>query len=264
MQTMISLANTGYGLHRPHLDLVDHPVFQALPHNIRSIAQTHSRLIAEPAGESLPGKGYLSFVLAGVLGLFPDGDRICVATIVAGSVHGWDHALEPEGDLPAARALIDTTLCRVPAACVVDGLGRDWLNRLVARQSSRRLSGLAAEAACNASHLVQERLAKWLVRLHCGANGAPLRLTQADFGAMLGVQRTSVNAAAGRLQALGLVRFGRGKVQILDLARLRAASCGCGDPAPASPSSGVVSAPLGRAESPSWISQDAPRRGNAA
>jgi hypothetical protein len=76
---------------------------------------------------------------------------------------------------------------------------------------------------------VPERLAKWLVRLHCGGNGAPLYLTQADFGAILGVQRTSVNAAASRLQTRDLVRFGRGKVQVLNLAGLRQASCRCGE-----------------------------------
>lgn len=261
MQTMISLTNTGCGHHRPHLDLIDHPVFQALPRSIQSIAQARSRLMSLPAGQPMAESGFLSFVLAGVLGLFPNGDGICVATVVAGSVHGWDHALEPDIDRPTARALIDTTFCQVPADCVVDGLGRDWLNRLVARQSSRRLSGLAAEAACNASHLVQERLAKWLVRLHCGANGAPLRLTQADFGAMLGVQRTSVNAAAGRLQAMDLVRFGRGKVQILNLAGLRAVSCGCGEDAPFSAS---VAATHLRAEPASWTSQDAALRDTAA
>ncbi|MFK4229735.1 Crp/Fnr family transcriptional regulator [Brevundimonas sp. NPDC003935] len=244
------------------MDLVDHPVFQALPRSIQSIAQARSRLMTIPAGQPLVETGFLSFVLAGVLGLFPHGDRICVATVVAGSVHGWDHALEPDAGRPTARALIDTTFCRVPADCVVDGLGRDWLNRLVARQSSRRLSGLAAEAACNASHLVQERLAKWLVRLHCGANGAPLRLTQADFGAMLGVQRTSVNAAAGRLQSLGLVRFGRGRVQILDLAGLRAVSCGCGDSR--TPSATMVVGPQRPAESASLVSNDAHQRDTAA
>lgn len=262
MQTMISLNNTGCGLHRPHLDLADHPVFQALPRHIQSIAQAHSRLMSIPAGQPLVEKGFLSFVLAGVLGLFPNGNGICVATIVAGSVHGWDQALEPDGDRPLARALIDTTLCRVPADCLVENLGRDWLTRLVARQSSGRLSGLAAEAACNASHLVQERLSKWLVRLHCGANGAPLRLTQADFGAILGVQRTSVNAAAGRLQAQGLVRFGRGKVQILNLAGLRAVSCGCGDHG--SYSAVAAAAPLRPAKSASWISRDAPLQDTAA
>jgi len=259
---MISLTITGCGFHQPHLDLGDHPVFQALPDRFQSTALARRRLTSLPAGQALEEDGFLSFVLTGVLGLFPKSDGVCVATIVAGSVHGWDQALEPDGDRPPARALIDTTLCRVPADCVVEHLGRDWLTRLVARQSSGRLTGLAAEAVCNASHLVQERLAKWLVRLHCGANGAPLRLTQADFGAMLGVQRTSVNAAAGRLQAMGLVRFGRGKVQILDLAGLRAVSCGCGEHGLSSVS--AAAAPLRAAESASWDAREAPLRNTAA
>ncbi|MGH7018523.1 MAG: hypothetical protein ACREEY_01500 [Brevundimonas sp.] len=79
---------------------------------------------------------------------------------------------------------------------------------------------------------------------------------------MLDVQRTSVNAAARRLQALGLVRFGRGEVQILDLAGLRAVSCGCGDSR--TPSGTMVVAPQRPAEPASWVSNDADQRDTAA
>ncbi|MGH7018746.1 MAG: Crp/Fnr family transcriptional regulator [Brevundimonas sp.] len=170
--------------------------------------------------------------MTGLLGFFPDNKRICVSVIVAGAVHGWDQALDAGAPRATARALLDTLVFRVSAESVIAPLGREWLTRLVASQAPTRLHFLADEAACNASHLVTERLAKWLVRLHCGANGAALRLTQADFAAMLGVQRTSVNAAAGRLQEQKLVRFGRGKVEILNLEGLRQASCGCGETPP--------------------------------
>lgn len=263
MQAMNSLSTTDAKNTRSDLDLCDHPVFQALPASVQSRAEAHSALVTIHAGEPVVEDGYLSFVLAGVLGLFPDGGRICVAMIVSGSVYGWDQALLPAEGRPAAKAVVDTILCRVPANCIVEGLGRDWLTRLVALQSSSRISGLAAEAACNASHLVVERLAKWLVRLHCGANGAPLHLTQADLGAMLGVQRTSINAAAGRLQEKGLVRFGRGKVQILDLAGLRAASCGCGQAAPRQ-TEPRVAATQRPSEPRSWSSRDATRQASAA
>lgn len=229
MTAVISLVDTEESSRRHGLQLGDHPVFQALPPRVQSRAKADSALVSIAAGQTVAEDGQLSFVLSGVLGLFPNAGRICVAAVVAGSVHGWDQALHPECNRPEARALTDTLVCRTPAASVVDGLGRDWLHRLVARQSSIRVMALAEEAACNASHCVQERLSKWLVRLHCGSNGAPLGLTQADFGAMLGVQRTSINAAAGRLQQKGLVKFGRGKVHIIDLAGLRSASCGCGD-----------------------------------
>ncbi|WP_313001892.1 Crp/Fnr family transcriptional regulator [Brevundimonas sp.] len=251
MTAVISLVDTTENGRRPGLDLGDHPVFQALPPQVQSRAQSQGVLMHIAAGQTLAEDGHLTFVLSGVLGLFPNGGRICVAAVVAGSVHGWDQALHPECNRPEARALTDTLACRTPAASVIDGLGRDWLNRLVALQSSLRLMALAEEAACNGSHCVQERLAKWLVRLHCGANGAPLGLTQADFGAMLGVQRTSINAAAGRLQEKGLVKFGRGKVQILDLPGLRSASCGCGGGTPL-PSTRPSPTAMRPAEPSSW------------
>ncbi|MNS31408.1 hypothetical protein D3C72_634650 [compost metagenome] len=229
MQTMIQLTTLRDAPSRSQLEIRDHPVFQALPPAVQDRALTNGRLKMLAPGEEVDDDEGLFFVLAGVLGLFPGRQRICVSLVVAGSVYGWDQALDAHAPQSTARAIVETLVCRVPAESVLAPLGRDWLTRLVARQAPTRLHFMAAEAACNASHLVTERLAKWLVRLHCGANGAPLRLTQADFAAMLGVQRTSINAAARRLQELGAVRFGRGKVQVIDLARLRQVSCGCGE-----------------------------------
>lgn len=239
---------------RSRLEVQDHPVFQALPADAQARIEACARGASVAAGEVLPNDGGLYFILSGVVGLFPGGGRICVAAVTAGSVHGWDQALEPGARRPEARALIDTVVCRVAAAPLVEAMGREWLTRLVARHATARLDALATEAACNASHLVPERLAKWLVRLHCGGNGAPLLLTQADFGGMLGVQRTSVNAAAARLQSQDLVRFGRGRVQVLNLDGLRQASCGCGEAvAPASAASRpAVRRPDLDAEAVSW------------
>jgi len=230
MQTFSDLAKFPKNPDPPRLQIQDHPVFQALPSEARRQAELNSALLMLSPDEDIQDDEALYFILAGMLGLFPDGRRICVSVVVAGSVHGWDQAMDPTALRSTARPLINTHACRVPAACVLESLGPDWLTRLVARQAQTRLHVLAAEAACNASHLVKERLAKWLVRLYCGAHGAPLRLTQADFAAMLGVQRTSINAAAARLQDQDLVRFGRGKVEVIDLAGLRRASCGCGEP----------------------------------
>jgi hypothetical protein len=44
---------------------------------------------------------------------------------------------------------------------------------------------------------------------------------------MLGVQRTGVSAAAGKLQRAGLIRYSRGIVDILDRRGLRERSCEC-------------------------------------
>ena len=52
-------------------------------------------------------------------------------------------------------------------------------------------------------------------------------LTQEFLAMMLGVRRSSVNAAMRSLQRKGLVRYSRGHVTILDRKRLQAAACEC-------------------------------------
>ena len=214
---------------RPRAHIGDHPVYGALP------PDAQRRLIAEGTEVDLPGdarmpldKDHLWFVISGVLGAFPPDSEVCVAPVVSGAVYGWDHALGFSGSGAQVRPLLDVRLFQVPAASAREALGYDWLARFVALQAVQRLTFLEQEAACNASHRVSERLAKWLLRLHHGGNGAPLRLNQARLAAMLGVQRTSINVAARSLQATGGVRFSRGKASILDVARLTAGSCRCG------------------------------------
>jgi len=216
-----------HGRSRAHI--ADHPVYSALP------PEAQRRLIAEGTEVDLPGdarlaldRDHLWFVISGVLGAFPPDSEVCVAPIVSGAVYGWDRALGFSGSCAQVRPLLDVRLFRVPADAAREALGYDWLARFVALQAVQRLTFLEQEAACNASHRVSERLAKWLLRLHHGGNGAPIRLNQARLAAMLGVQRSSINGAARSLQAMGGVRFSRGKASILDVARLTAGSCRCG------------------------------------
>jgi CRP-like cAMP-binding protein len=82
-------------------------------------------------------------------------------------------------------------------------------------------------AACNASHSVEARLSRWLLRARDLQGSDDLNLTQEFLSQMLGVRRSSVSVVAHALQELGLIRYSRGHIRILDLAGLQAAACEC-------------------------------------
>ena len=82
-------------------------------------------------------------------------------------------------------------------------------------------------AACNISHTLEARLARWLLRCRDLMGGDNLDLTQEFLGQMLGVRRTSMSLVAGTLQQAGLIQYRRGHIHIVDVESLRDAACEC-------------------------------------
>jgi CRP-like cAMP-binding protein len=82
-------------------------------------------------------------------------------------------------------------------------------------------------AACNISHTVESRLARWLLRCRDLIGSDKLPLTQEFLGQMLGVRRSSVSVVAGTLQRAGLIRYARGHIQIEDVDGLKDSACEC-------------------------------------
>ena len=82
-------------------------------------------------------------------------------------------------------------------------------------------------AACFATHVVEARLCRWLLRARDLSEGDTLNFTQEYLAEMLGVRRTSVTVVAHTLQAAGLIKYARGKIQILDADGLRESACEC-------------------------------------
>jgi len=82
-------------------------------------------------------------------------------------------------------------------------------------------------AACNQSHVLAQRLARWLLMVRDRVGRNEFRLTQEFLARMLGVRRAGVNDAASKLQRRGLITYRRGKMRILSVEGVRQASCAC-------------------------------------
>lgn len=99
--------------------------------------------------------------------------------------------------------------------------------RLLNRYLYVLMAQIAQSVACSRFHVLDARLARWLLQTHDRADSNPFNLTHQFLAFMLGVRRAGVTIAAGRLQRLNLIRYNRGRVEIVDRKGLEAISCPC-------------------------------------
>jgi len=101
------------------------------------------------------------------------------------------------------------------------------LQRLLLLHTQVLIAQISQTAACNRHHLLEKRLARWLLTAQDCALSNDLRLTQEFISDMLGTRRAGVTVAAGMLQKAGIISYSRGKITILDRKALQAAACEC-------------------------------------
>ncbi|OUL18301.1 Crp/Fnr family transcriptional regulator [Nostoc sp. 106C] len=101
------------------------------------------------------------------------------------------------------------------------------LRSILLRYTQALIAQISQTAACNRLHVLEQRLARWLLESQDRLNSDNLMLTQEFIADMLGVRRAGVTQAAQKLQENGLIEYKRGHVHILNQQGLEAAACEC-------------------------------------
>jgi CRP-like cAMP-binding protein len=197
---------------RPHLRTVTLPQSQPLV----SIGDTITQVY-------LPHSGVISLVVE-----LDQGERVEVAMI------GRDSALNLSAVLGVSNAVTNAVVMFSGTASILDvdrlrmeAEGRPAMRGLLARHGMALFVQAQQTAGCNATHPVENRLARWLLRVRDLTGSNTFTLTQELMAQMIGARRNSVSFVAGALQQLNYIRYSRGHIEIIDLEGLNRSACEC-------------------------------------
>jgi CRP-like cAMP-binding protein len=208
----------------------------ALSRDDQALIAPHLHLVSYPRGTVLVEAGEdvracvfpCDGTVAALVVILPDGATAETATVGREGAIGGIVSL---GHKPAfARAVVQIAgpALRIDSETLDELKGRSpSLRDTIARYADCLIAQILQSVACNALHALEPRLCRWLLHLHDRHGTDEIPLTQDMLAEMLGVQRTTVTAAAVGLQDRGLIRTRRGRIGILDRAGLETAACAC-------------------------------------
>ncbi len=134
------------------------------------------------------------------------------------------------GETTPSRAVVQSagSAYRLSRARLKEEFNRHGqLLHVLLRYTQSLITQMAQTAVCNRHHALDQQLCRWLLLSLDRLDSNELRVTQELIASMIGVRREGVTEAAGRLQKLGVIRYSRGKITVLDRPRLEELSCEC-------------------------------------
>ena len=101
------------------------------------------------------------------------------------------------------------------------------IRHLFARYADCVMAQIFQAVACNASHTIEQRAAKWLSAAVDRTGMTYIAMTQEQLASMMGIGRSYASRVLQRLKRDGLLRTRRGGIEVIDPERLAGRACSC-------------------------------------
>src|SRR6195256_1073982 len=217
--------------HTPH----QNHLLDALPRGDYERIASHLELIPMKLGDVLYEPGdrlrHVYFPTTSILSLLyvmEDGASAEIAIVGNEGILGI--SLFMGGETTPSRAVVQSAghAFRLKADLLKTEFGRFGPTmHLLLRYTQALITQMAQTAVCNRHHSVDQQLCRWLLLSLDRLPSNQLTMTQELISNMLGVRREGVTEAAGKLEKLGVIRYVRGQITVLDRPRLEQLCCEC-------------------------------------
>jgi CRP-like cAMP-binding protein len=213
----------------------DNHILDALPLSERERLFPHLKFVAMPLGMVLYESGaalrhiyFPTNSIVSLLYVMRDGASAEIA--VVGNEGAVGVSLFMGGETTPSRAIVQSAgqAYRLTGERLKQEFNRHGsMLHVLLRYTQSLLTQMAQTAVCNRHHTLDQQLCRWLLLSLDRLSSNQLNMTQELIANMLGVRREGVTDAAGKLQDLGVIRYARGKITVLDRPRLERLSCEC-------------------------------------
>jgi CRP-like cAMP-binding protein len=196
----------------PHLQLVPMPL---------------GKVLYEP-GDTLRHVYFPVNTIVSLLYVLEDGASAEISVVGNEGLIGV--ALFMGGETTPSRAIVQSAghAYRLVGARLKEEFHRNGEMQLsLLRYTQALLTQMAQTAVCNRHHSVDKQLCRWLLLSLDRLDSNQLVMTQELIANMLGVRREGVTEAAGKLQKLGVIKYTRGHITVLDRPGLEQLCCEC-------------------------------------
>src|SRR6202140_4823575 len=210
-------------------------ILDALPPADRNRVFPHLKSVTLPLGAVLYEAGdalrhiYLpTDSIVSLLYVLEDGASAEICVVGNDGVIGV--ALFMGGETTTSRAIVQSagTAYRLTGRRLKQEFERQGeAMHILLRYTQALITQMAQTAVCNRHHTVDQQLARWLLLSLDRLSHNKLSMTQELIADMLGVRREGVTEAAGKLHKLGVIRYVRGQITVLDRPKLEELCCEC-------------------------------------